>query len=436
LRWENEFPWQLTWQHALGRISRPLTPAEESAEYDYPPAEVLELLGVSASERNEAQRATITKWYRSHVAPELKLEQTRYAQLRREIEEIKPNTVPVMKEVEEGKRRVTHVQLRGNFLALGDQVGEGVPAVFHPLPTDEGPPRLALARWLVDDSNPLTARVTVNRFGNKFSGSALCAPARILARKESCRRTRNCWIGWQQSFVASGWDVKELLKQMVTSAAYRQSSRVTPELLERDPDNLLLARGPRFRMPAEEVRDQALFVSGLLSHKMNGPPVRPPQPSLGLTAAFGGSLDWKTSEGEDRYRRALYVEWRRTNPYPSLATFDAPNREVCALRRPRSNTPLQALVILNDPVYVEAAQALGRRMAQVTGDTAAKATYGFRACLARPPRDRELKRLVEFYDTATRNISNSPKKPGNSPRTLWARLRRVLTTRNWRPGPQ
>jgi hypothetical protein len=163
-------------------------------------------------------------------------------------------------------------------------------------------------------------------------------------------------------------------------------------------------------MTAEEVRDQALLVSGLLSRKMYGPSVRPPQPSLGLTAAFGGSLDWKTSEGEDRYRRALYVEWRRTNPYASLATFDAPNREVCALRRPRSNTPLQALVTLNDPVYVEAARSLGSRMAGTNGTAEAKAEYGFRLCLARPPLARELKRLVELYETAHGEYAHEPEK--------------------------
>jgi len=408
-RWESEFPWQLTWQHALGRISRPLTPAEESAEYAYPPAQILELLGAPASERNEAQGASITKWYRSHLAPELKQEQARYAQLQREIEEIKPDTVPVMKEVEEG-RRVTHVELRGNFLALGEEVTEGVPAIFERLPADAGPPRLALARWLVDDNNPLTARVTVNRFWEQIFGVGIVRTSEDFGSQGELP-THPELLDWLATeFVGSGWDVKALLKQMVTSAAYCQSSRITPELQERDPDNLLLARGPRFRMPAEEVRDQALLVSGLLSHKMYGPPVRPPQPSLGLTAAFGGSLDWKTSEGEDRYRRALYVEWRRTNPYPSLATFDAPNREVCALRRPRSNTPLQALVTLNDPVYIEAAQALGRRMAQATGDTAAKATYGFRVCVARPPRERELRRLVEFYDKANEEYGQEPEK--------------------------
>ena len=136
---------------------------------------------------------------------------------------------------------------------------------------------------------------------------------------------------------------------------------MTKELAERDPDNRLLARGPRLRLTAEMVRDQALFASGLLSPKMYGPSVKPPQPALGINAAFGGSIDWKTSEGEDKHRRGLYTEWRRSNPYPAMSTFDAPNRDVCVVRRNRTNTPLQALVTLNDEVYIEAAQALGRR---------------------------------------------------------------------------
>jgi hypothetical protein len=156
------------------------------------------------------------------------------------------------------------------------------------------------------------------------------------------------------------------------------------------------------------VRDQALAVSGLLSPKIYGPPVRPPQPSLGLTAAFGGSLDWKTSPGEDRYRRAIYTEWRRTNPYASMATFDAPNREVCALRRTRSNTPLQALVTLNDPVYLEAARALGRRMSCAPGSTADRLRYGFELCLVRPPTEMELKRLLEFHEEALAHYDQRP----------------------------
>jgi hypothetical protein len=208
--------------------------------------------------------------------------------------------------------------------------------------------------------------------------------------------------------VAQHWGVKKFLKLLVTSATYCQSSAVTPKLQARDPDNLLLARGPRFRASAEVIRDQALAVSGLLSPKMYGPPVRPPQASLGLSAAFGGSLDWKTSKGEDRYRRAVYTEWRRTNPYASMATFDAPSREVCALRRPRSNTPLQALVTLNDPVYVEAAQALGARMANAPGSDAERLTYGFRLCLARAPRPNELSRLLAFYQDAKADYAEKP----------------------------
>ena len=187
------------------------------------------------------------------------------------------------------------------------------------------------------------------------------------------------------------WDVKQLLKMLVTSATYRQSSKVTPELLQRDPDNRLFSRGPRFRSTAETVRDQALYVSGLLSPKMYGPSVRPPQPKIGLNAAFGPGTDWVNSTGEDKYRRALYTYWRRTTPYPSMQTFDAPSRNVCSVTRPRTNTPLQALVTLNDPVYVEAAQALARRLVKEGGDTTeSRARFAFRLCLIRPPSEVEL----------------------------------------------
>jgi hypothetical protein len=158
------------------------------------------------------------------------------------------------------------------------------------------------------------------------------------------------------------------------------------------------------------IRDQALFVSGLLSPKMYGPPVKPPQPKLGLSAAFGSATDWETSGGEDRYRRALYTTWRRSNPYPSMATFDAPNREVCLVRRERSNTPLQALVTLNDPVYVEASQALARKMAASGTTPAEKARHGFRLCLSRPPTEKELKGLVELYTKMHKRFEADPEK--------------------------
>jgi hypothetical protein len=183
---------------------------------------------------------------------------------------------------------------------------------------------------------------------------------------------------------------------------------VTPELVERDPDNRLLARGPRVRLSAEMVRDQALAVADLLSLKMHGASVHPPRPMLGLSAAFGGSTDWQPSAGGDRYRRGLYTEWRRSLPYPSMDAFDAPSREVCTINRSRTNTPLQALVTMNDPVYVEAAQALARRIASSASTPRERAAFGFRLCLAREAASGELDRLVELYESAYAEYVKAP----------------------------
>jgi hypothetical protein len=200
-------------------------------------------------------------------------------------------------------------------------------------------------------------------------------------------------------FMESGWNVKHVLSLLFTSRAYRQQSCCTHDLNERDPDNRWLARGPRFRPTGELLRDQALAVCGLLSAKMYGPPVRPVMPQLELRTAFGQSNDWETSQGEDRHRRSIYTEIRRNNPYPSFNTFDAPNREVCTIRRNRSNTPLQALVTLNDPAFVETHQALARRIMAEAGDEFDdRIRYAFRLCLTREPRGDELKSLTEVYE--------------------------------------
>src|SRR5437764_429061 len=198
-----------------------------------------------------------------------------------------------------------------------------MPAAFHPAKQKGPPNRLALAKWLVDEDNPLTARVMANRFWEQIFGIGIVRTCEDFGTQGDLP-THPELLDWLATdFAAQKWDVKAFLKTLVTSATYRQSSKMTAQLSERDPDNILLARGPRFRVPAEVVRDQALAVSGLLSSKMYGPPVRPPQPSFGLSAAFGSTFDWKTSAGEDKYRRALYIEWRRTSPYPSMTTFDA-----------------------------------------------------------------------------------------------------------------
>jgi hypothetical protein len=410
VKWERAFPLAIIWQNALGRSWKPVYPPEEAAEYAATPDSVLRILESSPDNRSDAQRATLSEYYRADIFPALASERESLMNIKQQLARMEPTTVPVMRELEGDKLRTTHVQLRGNFKALADEVTPGVPAVFPPLPEGVKPDRLALAHWLVSADNPLTARVVANRLWEQIFGTGIVRTVEDFGSQGDLP-THPELLDWLATeLVAQGWNIKAFLKELVTSATYCQSSRVTPELQERDPANLLLARGPRYRMPAEEVRDQALFVSGLLSEKMYGPPVRPPQPSLGLSAAFGSSLDWKTSEGEDRYRRALYIEWRRTNPYASLATFDAPNREVCALKRPRSNTPLQALVTLNDPVYVEAAQSLARRMEQTAGPIPAKVTYGFELCLARRPRENELEHLVTLYDSAREDYSKDQEK--------------------------
>ncbi|MEX0689780.1 MAG: PSD1 and planctomycete cytochrome C domain-containing protein [Pirellulales bacterium] len=334
--------------------------------------------------------------------PELRPLRELEAGLQQELAAIKPiTTVPVMEELPAGKRRVTKLHNRGNWNSLGSEVAEGVPTVFNPAsPSANGRlDRLALAKWLVDPANPLTARVVVNRIWEQLFGIGIVSTSEEFGAQGDLPSHPELldWLACE--LVEQGWNTKAITRLIVSSAAYRQTSKCPPELVAADPDNRLIACGPRVRLPAEVIRDQALAAAGLLSRKKGGPSVNPPQPALGLSAAFGSGIDWKTSEGEDRYRRALYTTWRRSNPYPSMATFDAPSREICTLRRPRSNTPLQALVTLNDPVYVEAAQALARRMIRAGGSTAAdRAIHGFRLVLARMPTDPEIDRLVRLHD--------------------------------------
>jgi hypothetical protein len=331
--------------------------------------------------------------------------------LRKKLDDEKPASVPVLEELVGEKRRITKLQHRGNWQDLGPVVAEAVPAVFPPPEVGEGGrlDRMMLAKWLVDARNPLTARVVANRLWERLFGIGIVATSEEFGSQGELPSHPELldWLACE--LVDRGWDTKAVMRLMVTSAAYRQTSRATPELIARDPENRLVACGPRVRLSAEVIRDQALAAAGLLSRKKGGPSVQPPQPNLGLSAAFGGGIDWKTSDGEDRYRRALYTTWRRSNPYPSMATFDAPSREVCTVRRPRTNTPLQALVTLNDPVYVEAAQALARRMVREGGSTSPeRAARGFRIVLARQPTAAEIDRLVRLHDDALAGFRNDP----------------------------
>ena len=329
-------------------------------------------------------------------------------------------TVPVMVELPAEKRRATHLLIKSNFLERGEKVEPGVPVAFPPLPKDAPLDRLGLARWLVHPDNPLTARVAVNRFWAQLFGTGMVETEEDFGTQGELPSHPELldWlaVGFQTGNLqgsdgaARPWDVKALLRMIVTSATYRQASRVTSDRLAKDPRNRLLSRAPRPRLEAEMVRDQSMALSGLLSRKLGGPSVYPPQPPGLWQAAFNGQRTWATSTGEDRYRRGLYTFWRRTIPYPSMATFDAPSRELCSVRRPRTNTPLQALVTLNDPVYVEAAQALARRVVREGGASPEERIgYALRLCLCRPSgTPAQAQALLRLYRSEREHYARDP----------------------------
>jgi hypothetical protein len=292
--------------------------------------------------------------------------------------------------------RKTHVHLRGNFRSPGDEVVAQTPSLFEPLPTGDEPARLKLARWLVSRRNPLTARVTVNRMWQAFFGRGLVLSSDDFGIR-GARPSHPRLLDWLAAeFMDRDWSVKRMHRLIVTSATYRQASTVRPELQTRDPDNRLLARQSRLRLPAEHVRDASLAVSGLLETRVGGPSVHPPQPDAVSEAGFDNK--WPTSEGADRYRRGLYTFIQRTSPFAQSIIFDAPDPTLPCARRERSNTPLQALTLLNDPVFFEAAQALARRaLREQQGTAAQRIDYAFRVCVGRSPTATESDRLVTYH---------------------------------------
>ncbi|WP_436714562.1 PSD1 and planctomycete cytochrome C domain-containing protein [Roseiconus lacunae] len=362
------------------------------------PANVRQIASTAIDRRSDEETDQLREYFRS-IAPSLAPIRKQLQQARGELAKLKPiTTVPVMRELPESKRRTTKIQIRGNYQTTGQTVDVGVPDVFHELETEGRPTRLDLAKWLVAPENPLTARVIVNRHWEQLFGIGLVETSEEFGSQGELP-SHPMLLDWLAvDLIENGWDIKRLLKQIVMSETYRQSSMTTSEAVAIDPANRWLARGPRFRISAEMVRDQALFVSGLLVNKVSGPPAKPPQPAMGLKAAFGSATDWQTSQGEDRFRRGLYTTWRRSNPYPSMAQFDAPNREVCTVRRIRTNTPLQALVTLNDPVYVEAAQSLARRCLKASTDPRQRIEWLFEQTLIRKPTDAEISRLLDLVN--------------------------------------
>ncbi|MEO6807823.1 MAG: DUF1553 domain-containing protein [Isosphaeraceae bacterium] len=401
--YEFVFKIEQTPKHAgqvLGRFRLSVSNDPRAIERAALPASILAILNQPAAQRTVDQEDALATYYRS-IAPSLDPARAEIARL----EKSRPKVIslPVLVELPADQRRETHLMNKGNYLDPGKKVEPGVPAAFPPLPEGAPANRLALARWLVDSGNPLTARVAVNRLWARLFGVGLVETEEDFGTQGD-RPSHPELLDWLATeYIRIGWDMKAMLREIVTSATYRQTSKVTPELLAKDPRNRLLARGPRFRLEAEMVRDQALAFSGLLSRKVGGPSVFPAQPEGLWQAAFNGQRTWATSSGDDHYRRALYTFWRRTVPYPSMAAFDAPSREICAVRRIRTNTPLQAFVTLNDPVYVEAAQALARRIVAEGGTTAdARARFALRLCLSRSPAEEQVGRLVALVE-AERN---------------------------------
>ncbi len=373
----------------LGRFRLAVTSSKEPVSL---PDSIRAVLAIPADGRTAEQQSRLAAYYRS-VAPELEDTRRRIARL----QESEPTFPKTMVMQERAEPRATHVHIRGSFLNKGEQVTAAVPATFAPLPGDESANRLALARWLVSERNPLVARVTMNRVWERYFGRGLVATSEDFGTQGDPPSHPELLDWLATEFVEKKWDLKAMHRLVVTSAAYRQSSKVSSELYQRDPYNLLLARGPRFRLEAETIRDVALKASGLLSATIGGPSVFPPQPE-GIWTQHYSEEKWVASLEEDRHRRGLYTFWRRTSPYPTFFTFDAPSREYCTVRRPRTNTPLQALTTLNDAAFFEAAQHLALRMVKEAGPKPqARATLGFRQCLGRPPQGGEAERLVAFW---------------------------------------
>ena len=389
--------------HLLGHFRIATTSDTRTIQYARAPKELLAVLQKQPTDRTQAEQTKVSAFYRRRVAPLLAKQRSQLAKAERTLAALKPaTTVPILRELK--KPRETRLQHRGNYLDKGQVVVPGTPAAFHPAP-NEKLDRLAMAKWLVHQDNPLTARVIANRYWESLFGRGIVLSSEEFGSQGELP-THPQLLDWLATeLVASGWNTRDLIRKIVMSATYQQASVVDSNAIASDADNRWLARGPRVRLTAEMVRDQALFASGLLSQKAFGPPVQPPQPSSGLTAAFGGSTDWKTSTGEDRYRRGLYTMWRRSNPYPSMATFDAPNREVCTVRRNSTNTPLQSLVTLNDPVYVEAAQSLARLVLKHAGGTRQQIAHGFKRCTLREPGEDELAALISLFEDSRKQLA-------------------------------
>ena len=352
------------------------------------PDALKKIFATEPGKRSSAQRAELTKFFRANAESPMKTADAAVAAAKKAVDdfELKLPTTMVMKEI--ATPRDAFILVRGEYDKKGDKVSAGVPAVLPPLPAGAPTNRLGLAQWLVAPENPLTSRVWVNRTWEKFFGYGLVKTTENFGSQAEPPSHPELLDWLATEFIRLGWDMKAFQKTIVTSAAYRQSSKVTPELVARDPENRLLARGPRFRLPAELIRDQALAASGLLVEKLGGPSVRPymPEGVWDETSRYGDLRGYKHDKDAGLYRRTLYTVWKRTAAPPTMLLFDSPTREICTVKRSRTNTPLQALALLNEVTYIEAARALAQRMLTEGGATTSeRLTHGFRRVTGRTP---------------------------------------------------
>ena len=367
------------------------------------------ILALRPEQRRDEQREQLKQFYTNRIdiqSLELGEAVQAISQRTEEINRVLPATM-IMQEMTD--RRKTNILIRGQYDQLGEEVMPGLPAA---LVGDNDIPeaaRLDLARWLTDPTHPLTARVAVNRWWEMLFGTGLVETAEDFG-VQGTRPSHPELLDWLATeLIRQNWDQRAILKMIALSSTYRQSSAVTQERRDADPNNRLLSRGPRWRLPAEMVRDNALAISGLLHRQVGGPSVKPYQPAgLWEDVSVSRRDKYVADTGPSLYRRSMYTFWKRTCPPPGMSTFDAPDRETCIIRRARTNTPLQALVLLNDPTYVEAARAFAERIIRHDLDDDKRLTFAFRSCIARLPNDRERDVVLELLTAARKRFTEEP----------------------------
>lgn len=371
------------------------------------PKDILKLLAKAPGLRSAKETNRLRAHYRK-VDPAYTSLSERIAKVQKSLKAVTPDKTLVMVEMPEARK--THIMKRGNYLDTGERVTAGVPGFLHDFDPELPRNRLGLARWLVDRDNPLVARVTVNRWWAEIFGHGLVETVEDFG-VQSAPASHPELLDWLAvEFMDSGWDMKHVLRLMVTSTMYQQASRVTPALLAADPKNRFYARGPRFRLDGERIRDTALSISGLLSPQMYGKPVMPYQPDKVWRQIGRNEPKWVEQMDANRWRRAVYIVYRRAAPYPSLVNFDAPDRGNCTVKRNRTNTPIQALTLLNDPAYIEMALALADRILQnaPSRDTAARIAYGIELATGRTARDEEIEILGEALASRAKALAAQP----------------------------